>query len=161
MDPFSLPITASRSSHSISSNGSRPATVKNRENSRPGTAFRSAVVSAGVEPTVCCPAAAAASFSHTEWLVAEEEKQSDSPNEKIGMACIGVGGRGSDHISNMIKRSDVEVLYVCDADENIGRNRQREIEKQTGKQPQYVKDMRRIFDDQSVQAITTATPTIR
>jgi predicted dehydrogenase len=101
---------------------------------------------------------AAATFSQTEWLIAEEEKQSDSPNEKIGIAHIGTGGRGGDHIDAMTKRKDVEILYVCDADENIGRNRQREIEKRTGKQPQYVKEMRQAFDDKNVHAITTATP---
>ncbi len=34
--PFSLPITAERSSHSTSSNGSTPASVKKRGNARPG-----------------------------------------------------------------------------------------------------------------------------
>lgn len=103
-------------------------------------------------------ATAAVSFSHTEWLIAQEEKQSDSPNEKIGMACIGVGGRGGDHVDNLTKRKDVELLYVCDADENAGRSKQREIEKRTGKQPQYVKDMRKVFEDSKVHAISTATP---
>src|SRR5436190_8483521 len=37
--PFSLPITAERSSHSISSNGSTPASVKNRGNVSPGAAL--------------------------------------------------------------------------------------------------------------------------
>ncbi|MBX3442898.1 MAG: Gfo/Idh/MocA family oxidoreductase [Planctomyces sp.] len=103
-------------------------------------------------------AAAASSLSRTEWVVAEEEPQSKSPNEKIGVACIGIGGRGGDHISNFIGRDDVELLYICDADEKIGRNRQREIEGRTGKQPQFVKDMRAVFDDPAVHAISTATP---
>ena len=103
-------------------------------------------------------ATAAAAFSRTEWLVAEEEKQSNSPNEKLGVACIGVGGRGGDHLGNFAGRSDVEVLYVCDADEGIGRNRQADIEKKTGKKPKYAKDMREVFDDASVDCISTATP---
>src|SRR5205814_2304826 len=36
--PFSLPMSAARSSHSTSSNGSTPASVKNRGNVNPGAA---------------------------------------------------------------------------------------------------------------------------
>src|SRR5690349_19090387 len=101
-------------------------------------------------------ATAAATFSRTEWVIAQEENQSTSPNDKIGVAVIGVGGRGGDHINAFSKRSDVEIRYVCDTDENQGRNRQIEIEKRTGKRPEYAKDMRKIFDDASVDCISTA-----
>jgi len=103
-------------------------------------------------------ATAAASLSRTEWIIADEQPQSSSPNDKLGIACIGVGGRGGDHLGSFAGRSDVEVLYVCDADEGIGRSRQQDVEKRTGKQPKYVKDMRTVFDDPAVNCISTATP---
>src|SRR5215471_14209455 len=65
--PFSLPITAERRSHSISSNGSTPASVKNRGNASPAAAFLarglslSTIGTCDVPPlsTVCWPAPAA------------------------------------------------------------------------------------------------------
>src|ERR671912_1356139 len=62
--PFSLPIMASRNSHSTSSKGSAPAVEKNRGNSRPGEAWvvRRAVSLLSVLPVdalTVCPAGAA------------------------------------------------------------------------------------------------------
>ena len=68
--PRSLPMTAERSSHSTSSNGSTPASVKNRGNVSPGAAFtffaRGLSLSTGIGAcdvpllsTVCWPAPAA------------------------------------------------------------------------------------------------------
>jgi predicted dehydrogenase len=102
---------------------------------------------------------AAASLSKTEWLEAAQAPASKSPNEKISVAFIGVNGRGQDHIKHLAERSDIEVRYVCDADEEVGQSRAEGIAKMTGgKPPQYVKDMRKVFDDPAVNAITTATP---
>ena len=102
---------------------------------------------------------AAASLGKTEWLVGAQAPTSKSPNEKIAVAFIGVNGRGQDHIKGLAGRSDIEVRYVCDADEEVGQARAEGIAKMTGgKPPQFVKDMRKVFDDKSVDAITTATP---
>jgi predicted dehydrogenase len=102
---------------------------------------------------------ATASLSKTEWVMGAQAPASKSPNEKISVAFIGVNGRGQDHIKGLAGRSDIEVRYVCDADEEVGQSRAEGIAKITGgKPPQYVKDMRKVFDDASVNAITTATP---
>lgn len=102
---------------------------------------------------------AAASLGKSEWLEAAQAPASKSPNEKIAIAFIGVNGRGQDHIKGLAGRSDIEVRYVCDADEEVGQSRAEGIAKMTGgKPPQYVKDMRKVFDDPAVNAITTATP---
>jgi len=102
---------------------------------------------------------AAASLGKTEWVVGAQAPASKSPNEKISVAFIGVNGRGQDHIKGLAGRSDVEVRYVCDADEEVGQARAAGIAKTTGgKPPQFVKDMRKVFEDPSVDVITTATP---
>jgi predicted dehydrogenase len=102
---------------------------------------------------------AAASLSKTEWIEAAQAPASKSPNEKIGVAFIGVGSRGQDHIKGLAGRSDVEVLYVCDTDEAHGQESAERIAKSFGgKLPKYVNDMRKVFDDPAVNAITTATP---
>jgi len=81
-----------------------------------------------------------------------------SANDKLLCAIIGVNGRGGSHISAFSSRKDCEIAYIVDIDENVGRKRCDSIEKRTGKRPKWVSDMREVFDDKSVDFITTATP---
>jgi predicted dehydrogenase len=84
--------------------------------------------------------------------------QSTSPNEKLGVACVGVNGQGKSHLGAYSSRKDTEVLYVCDVDENVGRARVKEVAERQGREPKYVQDLRQLFDDKSVDIVTTATP---
>ncbi len=79
-------------------------------------------------------------------------------NDKMGIAVVGAGGRGGSHIGAWLKDSRTEILYVVDVDENAGNKRCDAIAGEQGKRPTFVTDMRRSFDDKSVDAISTATP---
>ncbi len=103
-------------------------------------------------------AAVAAAAAPASRVFASEEKQSTSPNEKLGVAVVGVSGRGRDHLRAFVERSDTEVTYICDADEEVGQIRTEKIAEKQGRKPRFVQDMRRIFDDPSVDIVTTATP---
>jgi hypothetical protein len=37
-------------------------------------------------------------------------------NDKVNLAIIGVGGRGSNHLGDFIRRKDVNLAAVCDVD---------------------------------------------
>ncbi|MBL9122611.1 MAG: Gfo/Idh/MocA family oxidoreductase [Planctomycetaceae bacterium] len=112
-----------------------------------------------LEDSMFAAAAAVAAGSVTQALGAEEAApQSTSPIEKLGVAIIGAGGRGGDHINNFASRQDVEVLYVCDADLRRAEGRAKEVTKKQGREPKVVQDMRQVFDDKSVDLISTATP---
>jgi len=89
---------------------------------------------------------------------AEAEKQSTSPNEKLGVAVVGVRGRGGEHLSAFSGRKDTEVLYIVDADEKVGNNRAKEVGDRQGRKPKYVRDMREAFADPAVDVVSTATP---
>ena len=84
--------------------------------------------------------------------------QSGSSNEKLLCAVIGCRGRGGGHISAFSSRRDCEIAYIVDVDEKVGQNCCSSVEKRTGSRPKWVKDMRRVFDDKSVDLIGTATP---
>ena len=56
-------------------------------------------------------------------LLAKEEKQSSSPNEKLSVAVIGVNGRGNSHLAGFGDRNGAQVTIICDADEAVGRKR--------------------------------------
>jgi predicted dehydrogenase len=86
-----------------------------------------------------------------------EEKSSQSPNERLSVAVIGVRGRGGDHIRAFAARPDCQVTYVCDVDREIG-PRVAAKASTAGKPVKFVEDMREIFDDKSVDIVSVATP---
>ena len=86
------------------------------------------------------------------------EQKSVSANDKIGMAIVGVGGRGGEHISEYLKNPNAEILYIVDADEKHGQTHCDDIAKKSGRKPKYVDDFRKVLEDPAVNAISTATP---
>jgi predicted dehydrogenase len=100
-------------------------------------------------------AALAAGAVTTRSMAADASK---SAIEKLGVAIVGVNGRGREHVSNFAERPDTEVLIICDADEKVGQARCAEVERKTGRAPRYVRDMREAFDDKSIDIVSTATP---
>ncbi len=47
---------------------------------------------------------------------------SDKSDTKVKMAIIGVGLRGQSHLSLLLKREDVELVAICDVDEQDAGN---------------------------------------
>ena len=77
--------------------------------------------------------------------------------DRIRVAVIGVGSRGRDHMRLLAKISGVEVAAFCDPDEVRLREKCSEFEHMTGKKPRLEQDLRRIFDDRDIDAVTIAT----
>jgi predicted dehydrogenase len=87
------------------------------------------------------------------------EKQSTSPNEKLGVAVVGVKGRGGSHIGAFAGRKDTEILYICDVDSTIGNQRAEEVGKrQGGRKPTWEADLRKVLEDKRVDIVSIATP---
>ncbi|GAB6184932.1 Gfo/Idh/MocA family protein [Thermopirellula anaerolimosa] len=84
--------------------------------------------------------------------------RTQNPNEKVGMAIIGIRGRGGEHISAFADDPRVQILYLVDADRKVGEARLESLVKQKGYRPKLVQDMREAFADPAVDAISTATP---
>jgi hypothetical protein len=101
---------------------------------------------------------AAAAVSSAPMISSVAKAQSKSPNEKLLCAVVGCKGRGGGHISALSGRKDCAVAYIVDIDEKVGRDRCNSVEKRTGRRPRFVKDMREVFDDKSVDIVSTATP---
>ncbi len=81
-----------------------------------------------------------------------------SPNEAIGVAIIGVGGRGNNHISEYLGDRRTEIRCIVDADEKIAAARAAAIAKKQDRPPKVLRDMREAFDLKDVDVISTATP---
>jgi predicted dehydrogenase len=103
-------------------------------------------------------AAAAVTAGSTRWGVADEPAQSTSPSEKLGVAVVGVRGRGGEHLAAYTSRKDTEVLWIVDADANVGNARAEDVGKRQGRKPKVAQDMREAFADRAVDVVSTATP---
>ncbi len=82
----------------------------------------------------------------------------ESPNEKIALALVGAGGRGSALAMNLAEVPKVAFKYVCDPNEQQGGGLLRELEKRQGKAPHRLKDFRRALEDKEVDGVVLATP---
>jgi len=82
-----------------------------------------------------------------------------SANNKVVLALIGAGGRGTQVILGMQQCTPgIEVKYVCDVDNQRGGRAISELEKQQGYSPKRIQDMRIAFDDNDVDAVVICTP---
>jgi predicted dehydrogenase len=74
------------------------------------------------------------------------------------MAVIGIRGRGGSHINNFAKMKNVRIKYLVDIDENLFGHRIEQVEKIAGYRPDTVWDMRKVFDDKDIDAVSVAAP---
>lgn len=79
-------------------------------------------------------------------------------NDKLRIAVIGINGRGKDHISGFMKLDNVEVATICDVDNVVLQNGATEFEKKYSKKVQTQQDLRKVYDDKDIDAVSIATP---
>ena len=84
------------------------------------------------------------------------------PGEKLNIALIGVGLRGTNHLNNLLKRSDVNVFAICDIDANRINIALDLISKAGKKKPQIFGnsdfDYRNLLALKSIDAVVISTP---
>lgn len=86
-------------------------------------------------------------------------KKNSGANNKVILALIGAGGRGTSVILSMKKNTpNVEVKYVCEVDGSRGGRAIEELSKMQDYKPNRVSDMRQVFDDREVDAVVICTP---
>jgi predicted dehydrogenase len=90
-------------------------------------------------------------------LTAASASRAAGSNDRIGVALIGPGGRGMGLLKTFASRKDVAITHVCDADENRTRSAAKAASS-AGHAPKAERDMRRVFDNKSVDAVVIATP---
>ena len=81
-------------------------------------------------------------------------------NERINIAVAGLRSRGSDHINELCSLKEprnVWITAICDVDEQFYAARVKTISDKTGVKTSTEWDMRRIFDNPDIHAITFAT----
>lgn len=83
-----------------------------------------------------------------------------SANDRVRVGVVGLGGRARSHVSSLVElaNDNVELAALCDCNEDklegvIESNRQK-----TGRVVTGYTDMRKLLDDDSIDAVTFATP---
>ncbi len=111
-----------------------------------------------LEDSMFAAVAAGAAVAGAAPVLAADEKQTTSPNEKLRIACIGVNGQGGAHLKEFTDRKDVDLVAICDVDSVVGNRKCDEVAKKTGQRPKYFQDLRKLFEDRDVDCVSTATP---
>ncbi|MEL7337914.1 MAG: Gfo/Idh/MocA family oxidoreductase, partial [Planctomycetota bacterium] len=94
----------------------------------------------------------------TAALLAAPTALARSASETMGVAVVGVNGRGVSHIGGYLGDKRTEIRYIVDIDENVGKKRAEDVAKKQGRRPEVVTDLRKALDANDVDIVSTATP---
>ncbi len=86
------------------------------------------------------------------WIGATASAKAAGPNEKLNVACIGVGGRGSANVGGVSKEN---IVAMCDVDEQKAGKRFQQFDK-----ARKFQDFRVMLDklDKQIDAVVISTP---
>lgn len=85
-------------------------------------------------------------------------------NDRIGVGVVGIRSRGISHIKAICelknKGRNINLKTLCDVDEQFfDAERMKLVAKSFGQKPQALWDMRKVFEDKDIDAVSFATPT--
>ena len=79
-------------------------------------------------------------------------------NDKVNIGIVGIGGRGNDHIKNYATLPNARIAALCDVNQSNLEVGQAAVKKLTNEQPTGYDDMRKLFADKSIDAVSITTP---
>jgi predicted dehydrogenase len=82
-------------------------------------------------------------------------------NDRLNVAVIGIKSQGGSHINafcGMKDSKNVRLKTLCDADEQFFAQRVKTVVDRTGETPTTVWDMRKVFEDKEIHAVSFAVP---
>ncbi len=79
-------------------------------------------------------------------------------NDRIGVAAMGLRGRGGQLLNAFAEQPEVEIRYVCDVDRRVLLAAAETTEKRTGRRPKAIKDFREALQDPTVAVLVNGAP---
>jgi predicted dehydrogenase len=80
-------------------------------------------------------------------------------NNRVRVAVIGINGMGRNHIRAFSQLPDVDVVAICDVDENLFPKATEELFAKQGRpKPKTYTDLRKLYEDKDVDAVSIVTP---
>ena len=78
--------------------------------------------------------------------------------DKINIGVIGCKGMGWSNVNSLLKLSDVDLVAICDVDENVVQQRVNDYKKLRNNAPKTYKDYRELLNNRDVDAVVIGTP---
>jgi predicted dehydrogenase len=78
--------------------------------------------------------------------------------DKINIGVIGCNGMGWSNVASLLKMNDVDLVAICDVDENVVQKRVNDYKKLRNNKPKTYKDYRELLNDRDVDAVVIGTP---
>ena len=81
-----------------------------------------------------------------------------SPAETVSAGCIGVDGRGTYHLTNLLKMKNVAVKAICDNNPDHLANAQKLVEAAGQLRPDGYNDRKKLLERKDIDAVVSALP---
>ncbi|MBL9080791.1 MAG: Gfo/Idh/MocA family oxidoreductase [Planctomycetales bacterium] len=102
-------------------------------------------------------ALAGGALSRNAFAAESDAARKVGPNDKLRVAVIGVNGQGGSHVNEWLKNPDVDLVAICDVDPAAYAKVSKKIKDQS-RLPEYVQDVRKLFERKDIDAVSIATP---
>ncbi|HWY46049.1 MAG TPA: Gfo/Idh/MocA family oxidoreductase [Bryobacteraceae bacterium] len=79
-------------------------------------------------------------------------------NDKVNVGIVGLGGRGSSHLNTYTTLNEAHVVALCDVNQAARERAQATLTKKNLEKAREFEDMRQMFADPNVEAVSIATP---
>jgi predicted dehydrogenase len=79
-------------------------------------------------------------------------------NDKVNVGIVGLGGRGSGHNNTYSSLPEAQVVGLCDVNQEARERAQAVLTKKSLEKAKEFEDMRQMFADPKVEAVSIATP---
>jgi predicted dehydrogenase len=101
--------------------------------------------------------AGAAGLAMSGPMIRTGRTATNSPNETVRVAVMGINNRGIQHALQFAQIPNVEVTVLCDIDERLFPERLKSLEEVSGRKARTMVDIRRVCDDKDVDVISVAS----
>jgi predicted dehydrogenase len=102
--------------------------------------------------------AGAAAYAGSAIVPGRTAASAKGPNDRIAVACIGLGSQGTYRLNELLKQEDVRVAALCDVDRRHLDRAAGIVEKAKGYRPAGLSDFRRLLELKEIDAVVVATP---
>ncbi len=103
-------------------------------------------------------AALAGSIFMAPTFLKANSKKILSPNDKLQIGVVGCNGMGWSDTSSLLRMSDVDVVAICDVDENVVKKRLEDYAKIRQNIPKTYSDYRELLNNKDIDAVVIGTP---
>jgi predicted dehydrogenase len=103
-------------------------------------------------------AAAQARAQQRDGKPAAEAAGGAAPADRVGIAVVGLHGRGMEHIGAYAANGGAEVVALCDVDESTFARAQNALKERDRPEARTYTDLRKLLEDRRVQAVSVAAP---